>query len=124
MYFFDLHDLIKQKNENTSLDYDLMDCYFVLGLATQGRIEEIKDSINDFKENEQDNLYNFFTTYKSQLMKMAKIAEQVENSDIGLDLKDDETIGQYTSRKLSKRKTFMSEFEFFKNLDLHIKLST
>ena len=82
------------------------------------------NQFNDFKENEQDNLYNFFTTYKSQLMKMAKIAEQVENSDIGLDLKDDETIGQYTSRKLSKRKTFMSEFEFFKNLDLHIKLST
>lgn len=119
LYFFDLHDLIAKKNIKNSIDNNLMDYYFVLGLATQGRIDEMNELIEKFKDNEQERLYSFFLKNMPKLMKMAKIAEKVENSDIGSDLKDNETIGQYYSRKLLKRKTFMNEFEFFKNFEIN-----
>lgn len=118
MYFMDL-----EKQVNKSEYSDIIQLfYYLLGCASQGRIGEVNHIYKDAKE-ENDLFYKLIENLKPQIMKMTKIAKQVEDSSME-DMKTGESIGEYQSRKLMKRKAFMVEFNYFKNLDLNNYLKT
>ncbi len=114
-YFFEKSEFIRKNRSNIPNSQLLMDYYWILGCATQGRVDETKKGI---KEANNTPLQTFFDSYKPQVMKMAKIAKEVDDKPIGYDLKNGESIGEYFDRKVSKRPAFMKEFEFFKNFNI------
>lgn len=115
MYFMDLAYNLKISKDYSETNSLLQEYYWALGCASQGRVEEVKQIIKDSSET---SLADFFKIYKPQIMKMAKIAKEVDDKPIGYDLKNGESIGEYFDRKVSKRPAFMAEFEFFKNFDI------
>ncbi len=114
MYFMELRTELRKKNVEIENGFLLQEYYYILGCASQGRLDEMKERILD----SDAVLGTFFATYNKQLMKMAKIAKEVDEIPIGYDLKNGESIGEYFDRKISKRPAFMKEFEFFKNFDI------
>lgn len=118
MYFMELHDRIKkQRDYESEFQETIVEFYYLLGCASQGRTDEIKEIYKDSKNENQD-LYKLITSFKPQIDKMSKVSKRIADADIGYDMKDGESIGEYESRKLMKSKVFMEEFTFFKNLNL------
>ncbi|MDB0603314.1 hypothetical protein PL373_19710 [Tenacibaculum maritimum] len=96
--------------------------YFLLGCASeQGRIEDINNYYSQLISTDfEEDYITFLNIEKKRIYKMAKIAEKIENADI-TDLKVGESIGEYTNRKLLKRKLFMKavyedEYDYFRKL--------
>ncbi|MBE7686590.1 hypothetical protein F7647_11065 [Tenacibaculum piscium] len=90
--------------------------YFLLGCASQGRIEDINNYYSQLISTDfEEDYITFLNIEKKRIYKMAKIAEKIENADI-TDLKVGESIGEYTNRKLLKRKLFMNEYDYFRKL--------
>lgn len=139
IYFMDLEQYTS-KRYDIIYKHELETYYLILGLACQGRIEEIEDVYRDevenvaelladyiFNDNDERNIskrggledkyLKFLKEIKPRVMKMAKIAEKVDNMEMN-DLKDGESIGAWQSRKLKGYKTFMNEFEYFKKYDV------
>lgn len=117
LYFMDLQ---KEASINKS-SYVLEQFYYILGCACQGRVDELKTIVKE--TNDDDELYDLIQEFKPRIMKMAKIAKEVTGAGISNDMKEEETLGQYESRKLMKRNAFATEFNYFKNLDInnHLK---
>lgn len=119
MYFMDL-----EKNVQTSEHSNtIKQFYYLLGCASQGRIDEINQIYKEAKQDDEV-FFELAKKMKPQIMKMAKIAKQVDDTNISNDMKNGESIGEYQSRKLMKRKAFMDEFNYFKKLDLNEYLKT
>lgn len=118
MYFMEVHEGYR-KNNNVQSVYNesIEDFYFVLGCASQGRLDDIKEIYKNAKQ-ENQLLFNLITDFKPQIDKMTKVSKRVSDAKIGYDMKDGESIGEYESRKLKRSKVFMTEFNYFKNLDL------
>jgi hypothetical protein len=118
MYFMDLEkQVVKSEYSDTIEQF-----YYLLGCACQGRNGEVNQIFKDAKQ--ENNLFHkLIDKLKPQIIKMTKIAKQVEDSSMK-DMKTGESIGEYQSRKLMKRKAFMEEFNYFKNLDLNNYLKT
>lgn len=118
LFFMDLYEELKKRETIDSIRKDnYLDFFWLVGLATQGRIDEINEIIEETKI-KNPNFHKIANNYKHQLIKMAKVSKRAEESDIGDDIKIGETIGEYISRKkLLKSKVYMTEFNFFKNLD-------
>lgn len=121
MYFMDIFDQLKKSRDYSETNRLLQDYYWILGCASQGRTDEVKQLI---KESKETPLSHFFDIYKPQIMKMSKIAKEVDDKPIGYDLKNGESIGEYFDRKVSKRPAFMKEFEFFKSFDIESFLTS
>lgn len=118
MYFMDIYQDLKKNKENSNEFTDsIAEFYCLLGCASQVRIDEIKEMQRDSKD-EDPILYGLIQDFKPQIDKMAKVSKRIEDAPIGYDMKDGESIGEYESKKLKKSKVFMTEFTFFKNLDL------
>jgi hypothetical protein len=113
MYFMDLSKNVVSKEFNRTIS----DFYFALGCASQGRKDDFKTIYKNSKNEDQD-LYYLLTTYKERIDKMMKVSARVEAAGIGLDIRDNESTGEYESRKLNKSKVFMDEFNFFVNLSV------
>lgn len=113
LYFMDLEKQVEKSEHSDTIQQ----FYYLTGCASQGRLDEIKEIYKD--ANKEDLFYELATEMKPKIMKMAKIAKEVDNTGIGNDMKNGESIGEYQSRKLMKRKAFMDEFNYFKNLDLN-----
>lgn len=138
MYFMDMYNAAG-KRKNITYQHELETFYFLVGLASQGRIDEIEEIYEEEIEMVSENLVNyvfkgtnkevidegglenkwllFLKEIKPKLLKMSKIAEKVDNMSME-DIKDGESIGEWQSRKLKKYRTFMNEFEYFKNYDI------
>lgn len=116
MYFMDLHEKTK-RNRTDNNSYLISEFYYVIGCASQGRTDEIKEILNESKEKNTE-LYLLINHFKLRIDRMAKVGKRIEEAEIGYDMKNNESIGEYQSRKLAKSKVFMEEFNFFKNLDL------
>ncbi|MGB0884716.1 MAG: hypothetical protein ACPGTG_08355, partial [Flavobacteriales bacterium] len=110
------HDNYKRYGENENKDY-ILDFYWLLGCASQGRIDEVNEILNE-AQNEDDFFYDKVQSFKTQILRMTKISQKIDNSDMN-DLKNGESIGEYQSRKLLKSKRFMKEFDFFNNLEVN-----
>lgn len=126
MFFMDLYEKEK-KDTNIPSDKqnDICSFYFILGCACQGRIDEINDYYNEMlgytkeeiKEEEINSKYiDFLKKEKTRVYKMAKISEKVSNLE--LNLKAGESIGEAEDKQLKKRKTFMREYHYYRNLDI------
>lgn len=126
MFFMDLYEKAK-KDTNIPFDKqnDICSFYFILGCACQGRIDEINDYYNEMlgytkeeiKEEEINSKYiDFLKKEKTRVYKMAKISEKVSNLE--LNLKAGESIGEAEDKQLKKRKTFMREYHYYRNLDI------
>ena len=116
MYFMNLHSELQKKYRETENFYFLDEYYYLLGCASQGRLDEVKEIIAN---TEDELLKTFLDSFEPQILKMAKISKEVDDKPIGNDMKNGESIGEYFDRKISKRPTFMKEYEFFKNFDIH-----
>ena len=118
LYFMDLEKQIEESEYSDTM----RQFYYLAGCASQGRVDELKEI---YKEADREDLfYKLATEMKPKIMKMAKIAKEVDDAAIGNDMKNGESIGEYQSRKLLNRKAFMAEFNYFKNLDLNEYLKT
>ena len=115
MYFMNLHQALEKDISEIPNKILLLDYYWTLGCASQGRITEVKSMI---KESKNTPLELVFNLYSPQILKMARIAKEVDDKPIGYDLKNGESIGEYFDRKVSKRPAYMSEFNFFKTLNV------
>ena len=113
LYFMDLEKQVEKSEHSDTIQQ----FYYLTGCASQGRLDEIKEIYKD--ANKEDLFYELANEMKPKIMKMAKIAKEVDNTGIGNDMKNGESIGEYQRRKLMKRKAFMDEFNYFKNLDLN-----
>jgi hypothetical protein len=109
MYFMNLHQALEKDRSEIPNKILLLDYYWTLGCASQGRIIEVKSMI---KESKNTPLELVFNQYSPQILKMARIAKEVDDKPIGYD------IGEYFDRKVSKRPAYMSEFNFFKTLNV------
>lgn len=109
--------------EKSSFDVDkrlIADYYFALGCASQGRLDETKEWLEGFKSTK---LSQFCKDHSSQILKMARIAKEVDDKPM-IGIRNGETTGQYFDRMVSKRPAFMKEFEYFKNFDIQKYLSS
>lgn len=126
MFFMDLYEKTKK---DTRIPFekqdDICSFYFILGCACQGRIDEIDDYYNEMlgytkeeiEEEEINSKYiEFLKKEKTRVYKMAKISEKVSNLE--LNLKVGESIGEAEDKQLKRRKTFMREYHYYRNLDI------
>lgn len=121
MYFMNLHQTLEKNRSEIPNKKVLLDYYWTLGCASQGRVNEVKAM---FKECKNTPLEKVFNQYSPQILKMAKIGKEVDDKPIGHDLKNGESVGEYFDRKVSKRPAYMTEFNFFKNLDIILLLQS
>ncbi|MGY8911238.1 MAG: hypothetical protein ACKVIG_15470 [Flavobacteriales bacterium] len=115
LYFMELHDNFKKYGESENRDY-ILEFYWVLGCASQGRSDEVSEILKDAKNNDQS-FYEKIQPFETQILRMTKISQKIDESDMN-DLKNGESIGEYQSRKLLKSKIFMKDFDFFNRLEI------
>ena len=125
MYNMNLSDFYKKnynlENINTSL---LTDYHFFLGVCFQGRYNEFKEVFNSIEK--ESSLYNNYLEFKvkeyilsqrEDLKRACLIAKQQGDKGIGMDMKVNESVGEYFDRKIQKNKTFMKIFDDINNND-------
>lgn len=138
----DMYNVVKKRGNN-AYQHELEVFYWLVGLASQGRTEEIEDIYKEeadmlaetlasyvFEGTNEDVIDKggienrwilFLKEIKPKLMKMSEIAEKVDKMNME-DIRVGESIGEWQSRKLKGCKTFMNEFEYFKNYDIETTL--
>lgn len=126
MFFMDLYEKAKKGIDIPfEKQKDVSDFYFILGCACQGRIDEINDYYKEMlgytkaeiqAEEINSKYIDFLKKEKTRVYKMAKISEKVSNLE--LNLKAGESIGQAEDKQLKRRKTFMREYHYYRNLDI------
>ncbi|NDV97408.1 hypothetical protein D0T84_21275 [Dysgonomonas sp. 521] len=128
MYFMELYEETEQIRKSSIENIDnphyihLSNWYLILAYACQGRICDIDDMYDYYK----DEFCEFNETYirllqseKKQIYAMARIAKRIDDSDMS-DMKDNESIGEYTDRKLQKNKAFMEKYNYYLNYNFII----
>lgn len=125
MCFMEMYEMAdKERRLNTetisSPYYEhLLNWYWTIALACQGRITELDDIYEDIKSKEcelHEQYKSLLKAEKKQLYAMARIAQRIEDSNMS-DMKTGESIGEYTDRKLLKSKTFMEKYQYYLNFD-------
>ncbi len=116
MYNMELY----QKHKKLFEDYDRYASIYnkLIGLACQGRIEEIKEIFTEelIEDEFESEFIQLMKDNKKKLLSMGKMALKVEDNLEGM--KTGESIGEYTDRKLLKKKAFMTHYDFFNSFDL------
>jgi hypothetical protein len=133
MYFMELYEAAERQRKssietiNNPYYEHIGDWFLTLAYACQGRILDVNDSFDYYKDVDcklNKDYVNFMKAEKKQIYAMARIAQRIEDGPIGFDLKDGESIGEYTDRKLLKNKPFMEKYLYYVNFDFekHYKL--
>lgn len=123
MYFMDQYAATQKRRDIFEIKHDLLEYYFLLGLASQGRTSEITETYIRAEKDFNKAFVDFLNEIKPRLLKMNKVSEKVAQMRI-TDIKSGESVGEWQNRKVKPHKTFMDEFEYFKNFDIETKLKS
>jgi len=126
MYFMECYEdcnrQSKQSNDtsiNRYFEY-AGDFYLTLGYACQARTEDLDYAYGEgMKENESDfdeAYIDFLKGIKKDVYTMFKVASRIDDSDM-MDMKGNESVGEYADRKLLASKRFMEKYDYFVSFD-------
>ena len=125
MYFMELYEVCerqrKMSDDSAAIQYFeyASDFYNMLGCACQGRIEDIDDVYNEVINEDSvypDSYIELLKNIKKDVYSMAKIALRIDESDM-MDMKGNESVGEYADRKLLASKRFMEKYNYFLDFD-------
>ncbi|QTV06040.1 hypothetical protein [Faecalibacter bovis] len=108
LYFMDISKELSRSNKGKS------ELAFYLGLATQGRLDEAGNII-DLIDHYNSEYLEFIERFKKDINSINRTSLLIHEKGIDTSLKNNETIGQYYSRKLSQNKSFIEKFNTIKD---------
>lgn len=114
MFFFDVSSILMKDLKISYQDRQTAEYYyFMLGVACQGRTDEIENNYSEFLKHKPEFKYHL-EELKPHLYKISSIAKEINSQRLKCEI--GESVGEFLDRKYSENEVYCKEFSKLKSL--------